>query len=255
VVTAWNGLTVAALAEARALLDQPTWIDAAVAAASLIRDLHLVDGRLRRASRDRRVGAPVGVLEDYGAVATAWLTVYQVTGDDAWLSAAGDLLDVALTAFADGDGGFFDTAADAEALVRRPRDITDGATPSGTSLVCGALLSYAALTGSPRHREAAEAALSGVVPLFADNVRFAGEAAAVAEAMIAGPAEVAVVRRPDLLRLARLGTSPGAVVVSAGPLTEDRPDAAVYVCRHFACERPLTRPEEIRERLGVRLAG
>jgi uncharacterized protein YyaL (SSP411 family) len=159
-----------------------------------------------------------------------------------------------LTRFSDSSGGFYDTADDAEALVRRPQDVTDGATPSGSSLVCGALLTYAALTGSMRHREAAEAALSTVAPLFRENVRFAGEAAAVAEAMLAGPAEVAVVRRPELVRLARLTISPGAVVVTTGPLTEDRPDAAVYVCRHFACERPLTEEEDVRERLGVRIA-
>jgi len=120
--------------------------------------------------------------------------------------------------------------------------------------VASALTTYAALTASQRHREAAEAALAKVTPLFGANIRFAGEAAAVAEAMLAGPAEVAVVDRPDLVRLARLGTSPGAVVVTAGPLTEDRPDAAVYVCRHFACERPITEPEQVRARLGVRVS-
>ncbi|HSP37707.1 MAG TPA: thioredoxin domain-containing protein [Frankiaceae bacterium] len=253
VVAAWNGLAVAALVEAGALFDEPAWVEAAVRAAELVRDRHLVDGRLRRASRDGVVGVPAGVLEDYGAVAAAWLAVHQVTGDLSWLTAAEGLLEVALTRFPDGSGGFYDTADDAEALVRRPQDVMDGATPSGSSLVCGALLTYAALTGSRRHREAAETAIAKVAPLFRENVRFAGEAAAVAEAMLAGPAEVAVVGRPDLVRLARLGTSPGAVVVTAGPLTEDRPDAAVYVCRHFACERPLTDAAEVRERLAVRL--
>jgi uncharacterized protein len=253
VVASWNGLAIAALVEAGALFDEPTWVDAAVRAAELLRDLHVVDGRLRRVSRDGVVGAPLGVLDDYGAVATAWLAVHQVTGDLSWLSGAEALLEVALTRFTDGSGGFFDTADDAEVLVRRPQDVTDGATPSGSSLVCGALLSFAALTGSMRHREAAETALATVAPLFRENVRFAGEAAAVAEAMLAGPAEVAVVGRPELVRLARLTTSPGAVIVTAGPLTEDRPDAAVYVCRHFACERPLTEAEDVRERLGVRI--
>jgi uncharacterized protein YyaL (SSP411 family) len=253
VVAAWNGLTVAALVEAGALFEEPAWVEAAVRAAELTRDVHLVDGRLRRVSRDGLVGNPAGVLEDYGAVATAWLAVHQVTGDLAWLAGAEALLEVALTRFGDGSGGFFDTADDAEALVRRPQDVTDGATPSGSSLVCGALVTYAALTGSLRHREAAKTAIAKVAPLFRENVRFAGEAAAVAEAMLAGPAEVAVVDRPELVRLARLGTSPGAVVVTTGPLTEDRPDAAVYVCRHFACERPLTDAESVRERLSVRI--
>jgi uncharacterized protein YyaL (SSP411 family) len=253
VVASWNGFAIAALAEAGALLDEPDWVRAAVDAAVLLREVHLVSGRLRRVSRDGAVGAPAGVLEDHGAVALAWLTLHQVTGDLDWLGAAEELLEVALTRFADGTGGFYDTADDAESLVRRPQDVTDGATPSGSSLVASALVTYAALTGSARHREAAESAIAKVTPLFTSNLRFAGEAAAVAEAMVAGPAEVAVVDRPDLVRLARLGTSPGAVVVTAGPLTENRPDAAVYVCRHFACELPLTEPAEVRERLGVRL--
>ncbi|MDQ1671899.1 MAG: uncharacterized protein QOC98_461 [Frankiaceae bacterium] len=253
VVAGWNGLTISALVEAGALFEQPEWVDAAVRAAVLLRDTHLVDGRLRRVSRNGVVGAPAGVLEDYGAVAAAWLAVHQVTGDLGWLSAAEALLDTALARFADGEGGFHDTADDAEVLVRRPQDVTDGATPSGTSLVAGSLLTYAALTGSTRHREAAEAAVAGVASLFAENARFAGESAAVAEALLAGPAEVAVVRRPELVRLARLTTSPGAVVVTTGPLTEDRPEAAVYVCRHFTCERPLTDADEVRARLGVRV--
>ncbi len=253
VVAAWNGFTISALVEAGALFGEPEWVAAAVRAAELLRDTHLVDGRLRRVSRAGVVGSPAGVLDDHGAVAAAFLAVHQVTGGIAWLTEAEGLLETALTRFADGEGGFHDTADDAEVLVRRPQDVTDGATPSGTALVAGALLTYAALTGSMRHREAAEAAIARVAPLFAENARFAGESAAVAEAMLAGPAEVAVVRRPELERLARLSTSPGAVVVTTGPLTEDRPDAAVYVCRHFACERPLVDAAEVRERLGVRV--
>ncbi|MGF7233481.1 MAG: thioredoxin domain-containing protein [Frankia sp.] len=255
VIAAWNGLTIAALAEAGSLLDEPAWVEAAQGAAGLLRDIHLVDGRLRRASRDGRVGVHAGVLEDYGDVAEGFLALHQVTGEAEWLVLAGELLGVVLAHFRADDGGFFDTADDAEALVRRPRDPTDGATPSGASAAAGALLTYAALTGSLEHREAAEAALGVVAPLLTRGARFAGWAGAVAEAQIAGPAEVAVVGRPDLERLARLGTAPGAVVVTAGPLTQDRPDPAVYVCRGFVCERPATTAQEVRTQLGVRLPG
>jgi uncharacterized protein YyaL (SSP411 family) len=253
VVAAWNGWLIRALAEAGALLEEPGWVSAAVRAAELLRDPHLVDGRLRRVSRDGVVGSASGVLEDYGAVADGWLMVYQVTGDVTWLSAAGALLDTALAAFADGSGGFYDaaeTAADVP-LLRRPQDPTDNATPSGSSALVSALVAYAALTGEQTYREAADAALAKVVPLIAKYPRFAGEAAAVAEAMIAGPREVAVVDRPDLERLARLTTSPGAVVVTAGPLAEGRPEPAVYICHHFACERPLTQAPAVAERLAV----
>ncbi len=254
VVAAWNGWAIGALAEAGALLEEPAWVQGALEAATLLRDLHLVGGRLRRVSRDGTVGSAAGVLEDYGAVAGGWLTLYQVTGDVSWLAAAGELLDTALADFPDGTGGFFDSeavAGDGVPLLRRPQDPTDNATPSGTSALTGALVTYSALTGLPAYREAAEAAIAKVVPLIGKHPRFAGEAAAVAEAMVAGPLEIAVIERPDLERVARLSPSPGAVVVTAGPLAENRPEAAAYICRHFACELPLTDIDVMAGRLGV----
>src|SRR5690606_19664603 len=116
---------------------------------------HLVDGRLRRVSRGGVVGEPAGVLEDYGAVAEAFCAVHQLTGEGHWLELAGTLLDIALARFARDDGGFHDTADDAEQLVARPADPTDNATPSGLSSMAAALTSYAALTGDTSYREAA----------------------------------------------------------------------------------------------------
>jgi uncharacterized protein YyaL (SSP411 family) len=253
VVCAWNGLAIAALAEGGALLDRPDWIEAADTCAELLLNVHWVtaDQRLRRVSRDGVVGAHAGVLEDYADFAEGLLALHQVTGDAGRLDGAKHLLRVVLEHFGDGSGGFFDTADDAEQLVRRPRDATDNATPSGLSAAAGALLTYAALTGSDLHRSAAEAALSTVAPLFARHARFAGWACAVAEALVAGPAEVAVVGRPDLLAVARRTTSPGAVVVDQGPLVEGRPSGAAYVCRGFVCDAPATDAARLREQLAV----
>ncbi|MBA2770008.1 MAG: thioredoxin domain-containing protein, partial [Sporichthyaceae bacterium] len=113
VVAAWNGLTVAALADTGALLQRADLIDAAVAAADLLERVHLVDGRLHRVSRSGVVGRPAGVLEDYAEVAEGLLALYAVSGDSRRLLVAGQLLEVVLTRFADGRGGFFDTADDA----------------------------------------------------------------------------------------------------------------------------------------------
>ncbi|ONH33614.1 thioredoxin domain-containing protein [Pseudofrankia asymbiotica] len=253
VVASWNGLAIAALAEAGALFEEPEWVAAAERAAVLLRDVHVVDGRLRRTSRDGRVGPNVGVLDDYGNVADGLLALHQVTGAIEWLELAGQLLDVARARFRAADGGFYDTADDAPTLLRRPREISDSATPSGQSAFAGALLTYAALTGSAGHRADAEATIGLLAPLLARDARFAGHAGAVAEALLAGPPEVAVVGRPDLERLARLGTTPGTVVVTAGPLTADRPEPGVYVCRHFVCERPARTADEVRRLLGARL--
>jgi uncharacterized protein YyaL (SSP411 family) len=259
VVAAWNGMAVAGLAEAGVLFDRPDLVGAAQRAAGLLLDLHVVDRRLRRTSRDGIVGASAGVLEDYGDVAEGLLALYAVTGERRWTDAVGPLLDVVLDHFGDDAGGFFDTADDAERLVRRPRDPTDNATPSGTSAAAGALLSYAALTGSARHRDAALAALGGVVDYIRRFPRHMGWAAAVAEAALAGPVEIAVVGPADadatraLHRAALMARSPGAVVAvgTAGdapavPLLADRPlvdnKPAAYVCRGFVCERPVTDP-------------
>jgi uncharacterized protein len=269
VVAAWNGLAIAGLAEAGALFERPDLIEAAVDAARLLVDLHLRDGRLLRTSRGGRPGRNAGVLEDYGDVAEGFLTLYAVTGDETWLNRAGELLDVVLAHFADGRGGFYDTADDAERLVRRPQDPTDNATPSGQHAVAGALLSYGAYTGSARHLEAAEGALGAAQALARRYPRAAGWGLAVAEALADGPREVAVVGPLDdpatrTLHLTALrGTAPGAVValgdparVSGVPLLQDRPlvgrRPAAYVCRGFVCELPTTDPTKLAEQLGAR---
>jgi hypothetical protein len=273
VVAAWNGLAVAALAEAGALLNRPDWVEAAAGIAALLVDVHLGAGeagdRLVRASRGGVPGAHAGVLEDYGDVAEGLQALYAVTGDDRWLAYAGVLLDAALSHFRDGQGGFFDTPDDGERLVRRPQDPTDGATPSGQSAVAGALLTYAAYTGSVEHREAAEAAL-GVAGLLAERApRFAGWHLAVAEALLDGPREVAVVGPAEdpgtlaLHRAALASPAPGVAVAVGDPAQEpavallrDRPlvegRPAAYVCRHFTCERPVTTPTELHAALGGR---
>ncbi len=251
VVAAWNGLAVAALADAGVLLDRPDLVAAATACAGLVRTLHWVDGRLRRVSRGGVVGSHAGVLEDYADVAEGLLALYQATGDLDQLRGAHALLEVVLTQFPDGSGGLFDTAADAPQLVRRPQDPTDGPAPSGAAAAAGALLSYAALTGSDRHRRAAEECLATLAPLFGRHARFAGWACAVGEALIAGPAEVVVLDRPDLLDVARLATSPGAVLAVNGPLAEGRPPGAAYVCRSMVCEAPTVDAARLREQLGV----
>ncbi|MCU1600554.1 MAG: hypothetical protein JWO22_1263 [Frankiales bacterium] len=249
VVAAWNGLAVAALAEAGVLLGEPSWVAAALECSALVQRLHWVDGRLRRVSRDGAVGQHAGVLEDYADVAEGLLALYWATGDLDHLRGAHALLEVVLTQFPDGQGGFWDTAADAEELVRRPQDPTDNATPSGAAAAAGALLTYAALTGSDRHRTAAEDCLRQLAQLFGKHARFAGWALAVSEALLAGPAEVVVLDRPDLLDVARRATSPGAVVAVNGPLAEGRGAGAAYVCRRMVCELPTTDADRLREQL------
>ncbi len=236
----------------------PRYLDAALACAELVLRVHVVDGRLRRTSRDGVVGDALAVAEDYGDLAEGLLTLHQATADPRWLAEAGALLDFAVAHFGDGAGGFFDTGDDAEQLVRRPKDPADNAAPSGSSALANALVTYSALTGSLEHRAAAEAALAVVSGLGTAQPRFLGWGLAAAEALVAGPVQVAVVGEPGggpLTAAAWRHRPPGAVVVSgepdaAGvPLLADRPlvqgAAAAYVCRGMVCDLPVTTVDDL----------
>ncbi|MFH8768122.1 thioredoxin domain-containing protein [Streptomyces sp. NPDC017958] len=271
VVAAWNGLAIAALAETGAYFGRPDLVESAVCAADLLVRVHLDDhARLARTSKDGRVGPNAGVLEDYADVAEGFLALASVTGEGVWLDFAGLLLDHVLARFTDPDSGaLYDTASDAERLIRRPQDPTDNATPSGWTAAAGALLSYAAHTGSEPHRAAAERAL-GVVKALGPRVpRFIGWGLAAAEALLDGPREVAVVgpslaeeRTSTLHRTALLGTAPGTVVAVGTPdsdefpLLADRPlvggEPAAYICRNFTCDVPTTDPERLGAALNTR---
>jgi uncharacterized protein YyaL (SSP411 family) len=284
VVAAWNGLAIAALAEAGALLERQDWVEAAASAAQLLINQHLgspgattaghdpAGDRLARTSRGGVAGASAGVLEDYADVAEGLLELYRVSADEPWLIFAGVLLDVALAHFGDGHGGFFDTADDQTdarlALVRRPQDPTDGPVPAAPAALAGALVSYGALTGSSNHREAGEDALGVVGLIAARHPRAAGWGLAVAEAVADGPREIAIVgpandpatralRRVALhaaapgavLAVGDPGDGPGVALLADRPLVDGRPTA--YVCRSFVCERPTTDPAELSRLLTV----
>ncbi|UUY49533.1 thioredoxin domain-containing protein [Streptomyces yangpuensis] len=278
VVAAWNGLAIAALAECGAYFERPDLVERATEAADLLVRVHFDAAagrapRLARTSKDGHVGANAGVLEDYGDVAEGFLALASVTGEGVWLEFAGFLVDLVLDRFTAEDGSLYDTAHDAEKLIRRPQDPTDTAAPSGWTAAAGALLSYAAHTGSEAHRTAAERALGVVAALGPRVPRFIGHGLSVAEALLDGPREVAVVGHPEdparaaLHRAALLGTAPGAVVAVGLPqpaegggegefpllaertLVRDLPTA--YVCRHFVCARPTTDPVELGEQLGA----
>jgi hypothetical protein len=259
VVTSWNGLAIAGLADAGVILEDFSLVEVASRCAELVVGHHLVDGRLRRSSRDGRVGAANGVADDYGNLAEGLLALHQATGDPRWLDVARDLLATAVEQFGDADGGFHDTAADADPLLLRPRSEADNAEPSGQSSIAGALLTCSALTGDTGMRERADAALAASGLLASRDPRFGGWALAVAEAAVAGPLQVAIVgggkdetddAAAELLAVARRSTSPGLVIAHGSPdepghpLLAQRPlvggRAAAYVCRGFVCDAPVT---------------
>ncbi|MPZ67029.1 MAG: DUF255 domain-containing protein [Pseudonocardiaceae bacterium] len=266
VVTEWNGMAVTALCEAGGALGHPGWIQAAGEIADLLLSVHLVDGWLRRSSRDGAVGDANGVLADHAWLVDGLLALHQATGEDRWLTAALPMLDATMERFADPDnpGAWFDTPSDAETLFRRPADSTDGAVPSGASSLAGALLTASAITGSSGYRDAADAALTRAGLLPARAPRAAGHWLSAAEAAQHGPLQVAVVGPPgdpgrsDLVSTARQEAPGGAVLLAGEPGSEaamlaDRGlvdgAAAAYVCHGFVCERPVSSPDDLRARL------
>ena len=157
VLADWNGLTIAALARASAVFDEPDWLATARAAfAFVIGTMRDGDGRLLHAWREGRAGAR-GMLDDYASMARAALTLFEATGDPADLEAARRLAGDALNLFGDGEGGVFLTAADAADIpAARPRHAHDGATPSGVGLVVEVFAKLWHLTDEPRWRQAAD---------------------------------------------------------------------------------------------------
>jgi uncharacterized protein YyaL (SSP411 family) len=252
VVASWNGLAITALAELARLSKRDDLKNAAIKAGELIADVHMTDGRIKRVSRDGKAGQPDGVLEDYGCVAEAFAALHQLTNEGRWLDKAKALLDSAIARFGDGQGGFFDTADDAEKLVTRPADPTDNATPSGLSSLVSALLTVTALSGEPVYHEVAQRALENTGPLIKKFPRFAGYAAAAAEAMLSGPVEIAITGSAELAETAHKHAPGGSVIVVGEP---DHPGVpllagrtqknAAYVCHGFVCQRPVTSTVEL----------
>ncbi len=272
VLAAWNGLAIAALAEAsRALAgsgtpalgeDAARYADAATHAADAVLDgLRGPDGRLRRSWKDGRATAD-GVLEDHANLADGLLSLYEATFEERWFRDAASLADVILAHFADPAGGFFDTADDGEALVVRPRDLQDNATPSGGAMAATVLLRLGALTGAGRFGAAAEAALATAGPHLARHPTAFAQWLCALELVHGGITEVAIVGDPAdertrrLVDVARRGYRPFRVLAlsdapdaSAIPLLHHRfalhgrPTA--FVCRQFACRQPVHEPEAL----------
>ncbi len=286
VLAAWNGLAIGALADAARALAASTvagWpgrrrVDpdllaelsargeryraAAVEAARVVLDrLRGPDGRLRRSWKDGRATG-IGVLEDYTHLAEGLLALYEATFDEAWFVAAEELVEVVRARFAAPEGGFYDTADDHAELVLRPREVQDGATPSGSAMAATVLLRLAALTGEDALRAEAERAIATVGPYLGRYPTAFGQWLLALDFALAPVLEVAVIGDPGEPAVRRL-LAPALApfrphqVVACGPdpgrtqipllggrfALNGRPTA--FVCRNFACRQPVTEPEAL----------
>ena len=162
ILTAWNGMMLASLAEAARVLDREDYREGAIRNAEfLLREMVAQDGRLYRTHKDGQSKLN-GYLEDYANLIDGLLELYQTTFDEKWFTEARRLADHVLEHFGAGDGGFFDTSNDHEALIARPRNMQDNATPSGNAMMARQFIRLAAYTGEARYEEAARG-VTGVV--------------------------------------------------------------------------------------------
>ncbi len=264
VLTSWNGLMLAAFAEASRALGRDDYRTLAERNADFIlaelRDRH---GRLRRSWKDgaARIG---GFLEDYANLIEGLLALYQTSFEERWFIAARDLADTMLELFADPRGGFYDTSREAEKLVTRPKDVQDNAVPSGNAMAATVLLKLGAYTGESRYTEAAERALQLVQNALAVAPTGFAQWLCALNIALGKPKEIAIVGdlqgARELLKVVSHEYRPNQVVAyatdgdaSAIPLLRTRVSlknrATAYVCQDFTCQMPVTEPEALAAQL------
>ena len=269
VLAGWNGLMLAALAEAARVLNRPDYLAAAEAnAAFLWNSMRTPAGRLYRSWRkgEAKLNA---YLEDYAAVAEGLLTLYETTFEVRWFTASVELVEVMFAHFADSSGGFFDTSDDHESLVFRPKSVQDNAVPCGNSLAVGVLLKLASLTGESRYAAAAEKMLRQVQPVLARYPTGFGNWLVALSYALNGAREVAIIGEPmaaDTQAMLQVlwGSFRPFQVTAVGdasgpiPLLNDRRQlngqATAYVCEHFACRAPVMEVAGLKAALGGKMA-
>ena len=236
--------------------------------------LRTPDGRVLRSYKDGRARIDA-FLEDYGAMGNALLTAYEVTLDPHWLDEVRWMADHVIELFWDEDAGlFYDSSKDGEALVVRPRAITDDATPSGNSLAVELLLRTAHLFGDDGHRDIAERVLAGESGSMARFPSAFGRLLSALDQTVAAPVEIAVVGNRDDPRTAELlgatlslylphrtvaGRAPGEDIHPSIPLLEGREAEAgrptAWVCEGYSCKAPVHDADAVLELLRGRIGG
>ena len=255
-IASWNGLALAALAEAARRLDRGDWLDAAVELGGfLLGPLRGEDGRVLRSVRNGRVSGS-GFLDDHANVAHGLLELHVATGDVGWLLEARRIADVAIDLFADDElGGFFLSPRDGEVLVARTKDLDDDPIPSGNSMLASVLFRLGRIWGDDVLVAQGEGVLRLLAPAMERVPRAFSWALCGLALHLSPPRELAIAGdvRSDVARTALAGFSP-ETVVAVGP-SDEVPllagkglvdgETAVYVCERFACRAPVTRADQL----------
>jgi uncharacterized protein len=250
-IASWNGLALAALAEAGRRLERPDFLEAAERIAEfLLGPLSDEEGRLYRTYREGRA-KNTGFLDDYADVANGLYELHVATGELRWLEEANRLARLAVELFADEEhGGFFLTPSHGERLIARQKAFDDNPTPSGNSMLAYVLLRLARIYGDDELERRAVGVFRLIAPAVPRAPQAFGHALSALDLHFSPPRELAIVgpASSEVARAALASFDPGAVV-AFGPadgipllegkdLVDGRP--AVYVCENFACQAPLT---------------
>ena len=255
-LASWNGLALAAVAEAAYRLERPEWLDAARRlGAFILGPLSADDGRLYRSTRDGRTSG-FGFLDDYANVAYGLIELHAATGEVDWLLEAHRLARLAVELYADEEhGGFYLSPADGDARVPRTKDLQDSPVPSGNSMLAHVLLRLSRIWGDDELERHAVSVFRLVEPALRRAPGFFAWALCGIDLWLSAPRELAIVGdvRSPVARAALASFQP-STVVAVGP-SEDVPlldgkqlvdgRTAVYVCERFACRAPVTEPEEV----------
>jgi hypothetical protein len=262
ILCGWNGLMIAALSKAAAVLGEERYAAAARRAAEFLLGHMQHEGRLLASYRKGRARHS-GYLTDYAFLIEGLLGLYEHNGDWRWaLDEAARLTDAAIRYFwDDSGGGFFFTASDHEALIQRTKMSADSAIPSGNSVMLHNLLRLAVLLNRPALREKAAEILRVFGGALEQHPFAYDRMLAALDAWHEGFTEIVILgRSPELVRAVYRGYLPNKIVVRAQrpdeglpflagrQLVDGRPTA--YVCRNYACQDPVTSPDELATQLG-----
>ncbi|HKV51144.1 MAG TPA: hypothetical protein VJO52_08095, partial [Gemmatimonadaceae bacterium] len=266
ILASWNGLTIRALAEASRALELDIARSLAVRAATFVVREMVDDGRVMRVwnpSRDDQ--RTPGFLDDQAAVALAALAMYELTFDESWIGHAQRMTEAMLRWFWDDEAaGFFDTAHDHEALITRPREITDNATPAGTSLAVELLMRMGDLMDRDAWRQRAIDVLSKTGDAVERYPLAFGHLLGAADMAVYGPIEVALLGEMTSVGFAALNRVVGTQYVRGLVLAGGRSSTGVallrnrepinnaptaFVCRRYTCDAPTTLPDTLSAQL------
>jgi hypothetical protein len=270
-ICSWNALMIAALADAGAALGRQDYLDAASACARFVLEsMRNSDGHLLRTWKegDARLNA---YLEDHAFLVEALLRLYEATLEVRWFDAARETAESMIERFADDErGGFFTTSTDHEELIARRKDVGDHPIPSGNSSAAYGLLRLGALTGERSYEERAVGAIRLFSPAAARHPDAFGHLLQAIDFHLSPVREVALVAPSngadgtagldELAGVVRSAHRPH-VVLAGGPEGSERPELlqqrsavegkpAAYVCQHFACQAPVTEPDQLAAQLG-----